>query len=66
MGKDAVNSSRRGHPTKEMELAWPPTGSSFGHQALTWNPQGQRKRERETWQWELEKDIKRTGHTSGA
>ena len=34
-------------------------------QALNWNPQGQRKRgrPRNTWRRELEKDIKRTGHT---
>ena len=33
--------------------------------ALNWNPQGQRKRgrPRNTWRQELEKDIKRTGHT---
>ena len=23
MGKDAANSSGRGHPAKEMEMAWP-------------------------------------------
>jgi len=39
--------------------------SSISRQALNWNPQGQRKRgrPRTTWQRELEKDIKRTGHT---
>ena len=44
-------------------LCKPP--SSIGHQALNWNPQGQRKRGRplNTQQWELEKYIKRTGHT---
>ena len=39
--------------------------SSISRQALNWNPQGQRKRgrPRNTWRRELEKDIKRTGHT---
>ena len=39
--------------------------SNISRQALNWNPQGQRKRgrPRNTWRRELEKDIKRTGHT---
>ena len=44
-------------------LCKPP--SSIGRQALNWNPQGQQKRGRplNTRRRELEKDIKRTGHT---
>ena len=43
---------------------WKPC-CSIGRQALNWNSQGQRKRgrPRNTWRRELEKDIKRTGHT---
>ena len=56
------------YPTKGMEMAChtlrkPPI--SIGRQALNWNSQGQRKRgrPRNTWRRELEKDIKRTGHS---
>ena len=56
------------YPTKEVEMAChtlrkPPI--SIGRQALNWNSQGQRKRgrPRNTWRRELEKYIKRTGHT---
>jgi len=64
MGEEAANSSGRGYPTKEMEMAWPP--SSCGRQALNsqWNPQGQRKRgrSRHTWRREPEDDFRRTAH----
>ncbi|MBN3275678.1 CFDP2 protein, partial [Polyodon spathula] len=41
--------------------------SSTTRQALTWNPQGKRKRgrPRNTWRRDLEADMKRTGHTWG-
>ena len=68
MGKGTANSSGRGHPRKEMEMASPyTTQTTWLHcrQALNWNPKGQQKRGRpwNTWRRELEEDIKRTGHT---
>ncbi|XP_076470842.1 uncharacterized protein LOC143300798 [Babylonia areolata] len=41
--------------------------SSITQQALTWNPQGERKRGRpkNSWRRDVETDIRRMGHTSG-
>ena len=69
MGKDTPNSRGRGNSTNEMKMAYTMQSmyscSSIGHEALNWNPQGQRKREspQNTWWQEVERDIKRTGYT---
>ena len=66
--KKSTAASRNRNKTKKMALDWSyaeKTQSSITRQALTWNPQGKRKRGRpiNTWRRDMELEMKKMGYT---
>ena len=62
------DAGRTRDPTETMEMDWShlcKPVDSITRQALTWNPEGKRKRgrPRNTWRRDLEADAKETGYT---
>ena len=61
LGEDKPRSNRDRNYQEKMGMAW--ANTNITRQALTWNPQGKRKRgiPKNTWRRDLEAGIKQTG-----